>query len=229
MNLYTRSKFVRTIHDAVKPFEEGIRYLHMKQSTHCYSAGIFIFPPDAVIPLHNHPGMSVISRVLYGNLELRSFDIRNTTCTAEEIKKKSKGISRWLFPKLFSTVRRQAHTNEKLPRQEVRVHAHENEATMISAPEVTMLYPQKANIHQFTAGKYGAAVLDVLIPPYDAMDGRDCTFYEKAEGFNLNDYYDHEEEDRMCLLQVKEQPFWFQCLAGNYEHLGDEIEVLNAD
>ncbi len=216
------SQFISTIHHSITPFEKGIRYLHLKESKNSYSVGIFIFPPDAVIPLHNHPGMSVLSRVLYGSLELKSFDICHYDGSQKEQNYAEKGVSRWSFSSLFASISRSMTPNlnedgEMLPQQPIR--AYENDPVIIAAPEVAMLFPEKANIHQFTSGKHGAAVLDVLLPPYDTGDGRDCTFYEKVMGENQYD------EDRMCLLQAREQPAWFQCLAGNYKHLGDELEA----
>ena len=50
-----------------------ITYHHIAEDAEV-SLGVFVLPAGASIPLHNHPGMTVLSRVLAGRLALRSFD-----------------------------------------------------------------------------------------------------------------------------------------------------------
>lgn len=51
-----------------------VHYQHVYENE-AFSIGIFILPPSVSIPLHDHPGMSVISRILYGSVYIKSYDL----------------------------------------------------------------------------------------------------------------------------------------------------------
>jgi predicted metal-dependent enzyme (double-stranded beta helix superfamily) len=59
---------VKPIHDEIDPPEtNAVRYLKVSE-TDLYSIGVFVFPPNILMPIHDHPGMvcvcAVCSRLL---------------------------------------------------------------------------------------------------------------------------------------------------------------------
>jgi len=225
--LLTCRIFVRPIHEEISNYSDGIRYIHLKESHGIYSIGVFVFPPDAVIPLHNHPGMTVLSRVLYGSVQVKSFDIippdvkiRSSRTNTNSIKSSA---PTGLIRRLFLGVRNfqppgvsRMKSSNTMPLHILNVH--ENRTQMLRSPDISELYPNKGNVHEITAGPNGAAVLDVLVPPYDVEDDRDCSFYEKS----MHPAWRKEEGRMKGHLTQIEQPECFQCLAGQYKDLGDQ-------
>ncbi|KAL3629339.1 hypothetical protein CASFOL_026561 [Castilleja foliolosa] len=123
-----------------------------------FSIGIFCLPPTSVIPLHNHPGMTVFSKLLFGNMHIKSCDWSNevdksTDCT----------ITKAGDPK---------SRPDGLHLAKIKV-----DSDFTSDSKTSILYPSDGgNMHRFTA-KTACAVLDVLGPPYCDTEGRHCQYY----------------------------------------------------
>jgi len=215
-----------------------VRYLHITEVENQYSIGIFVFPPHTIIPLHDHPGMVVLSRVLYGDLMVKSFDLLHHDHHPDHFDEKeddkdhnddnqSNSKSSWLgyILSLFYSSSKQ-HPKSTSQKPNGTKKASSQKIKHLTAPGISILYPQKGNAHEFTAGPNGAAVLDVLLPPYNYEHERNCTFYrvvkdDQQHGNDANAKNEKGEKQQKCWLLPVAQPKDFHCLSGKYGGLGD--------
>lgn len=129
-----------------------LEYLKLHESPG-FSIGVFCFPAAAVIPLHNHPHMTVISKLLYGTVHVRSFD--------------------WVHAEEGEGAERTPPGTPRLARLVADRQVEGGEPHMA-------LYPSSGgNLHCFTAIT-AAALLDILAPPYAVGGGRDCHYFKEV-------------------------------------------------
>ncbi|XP_068651833.1 plant cysteine oxidase 1-like [Aristolochia californica] len=161
-----------------------ITYLHLYECDK-FSMGIFCLPPRAVIPLHNHPGMTVFSKILLGSMHIRSFDWTDIP----------QNTSDQLNPTHFQPAG-------------VRL-AELKKNTVFTAPcDTSLLYPAAGgNLHRFTAVT-ACAVLDVLGPPYCDSEGRHCAYYQEFPyaSFSGDDSVAPVDSERYAWLEEKDNP-----------------------
>lgn len=122
-----------------------------------FSLCMLFFPATAVIPLHNHPGMTVFSKLLLGTMHIKAYD--------------------WADP---------VNSDDSAGHNQPRLAKLKADHVFRAPCHTSVLYPTSGgNIHSFTAIT-PCAVLDVLGPPYSKDDGRDCSYYRDTPYTSLS-------------------------------------------
>ncbi|XP_031271405.1 plant cysteine oxidase 2-like [Pistacia vera] len=163
----------------------------------CYSfvqLCLFFLPATAVIPLHNHPEMTVFSKLLLGTMHIKSYDLVDPVSSHDS----------------------PPHSQPRF----ARLVADNN----FTAPcDTSVLYPTTGgNIHEFTAITT-CEVLDVLKPPYSKADDRDCSHYEEFpfSAFSKNSVNTEEGE---CYRWLEEIEVSENSQMDEIEYLGPHID-----
>ncbi|XP_022750617.1 plant cysteine oxidase 2-like isoform X2 [Durio zibethinus] len=163
-----------------------ITYLHIHECEK-FSMGIFCLPPSGVLPLHNHPGMTVFSKLLFGTMHIKSYD--------------------WVVD--VSSNASAVVTPSEMQHPAVRLAKVKVDSDLTAPCNTSILYPADGgNMHCFTAVT-ACAVLDVLGPPYSDPEGRHCAYYYdypftklSVDGVTVPE----EEKDKHAWLEEREKP-----------------------
>ncbi|KAF8012991.1 hypothetical protein BT93_I0991 [Corymbia citriodora subsp. variegata] len=161
-----------------------ITYLHLCECDQ-FSMGIFCLPPSGVISLHDHPGMTVFSKLLFGTMHIKSYD--------------------WAVDDPNTSA---ANSSTAVP-SGVRLAKVKVDSNFTAPCNTSILYPSEGgNMHRFTAVT-ACAVLDVLGPPYSDPDGRHCNYYcdypfarFSVDGVSVPE----EEREKYAWLEEREKP-----------------------
>lgn len=172
-----------------------VTYMHICETDH-FSMGVFLLKSGASIPLHDHPGMHGILKVMYGKVRISCFDRLERPTGSPQVPPQVPGAQ-------VGSLRRSV----------LRSSA---EYTEESGPCV--LSPDRDNLHQIDAVDGPTAFMDILAPPYDPDDGRDCHYYKVLAGAEGRDTEQAEKE--VWLMEIS-QPADFWC--GGEPYPGPEV------
>mmetsp|Transcript_60053 Transcript_60053/g.110334 ORF Transcript_60053/g.110334 Transcript_60053/m.110334 type:complete len:347 (+) Transcript_60053:113-1153(+) len=159
---------------------------------------IFLLRAGASIPLHDHPGMHVFCRLLFGRMRILSFDpepssdafssrgagalAEEAPCSAWRHGSGGRGGSAGRLERHEAASLASAERAPGLPFGARWASLHSDEV-LGPEPSTYSLGPDKGNVHELEAMET-CAFFDVVVPPYDPGAGRDCTYYlrEKDDG-----------------------------------------------
>lgn len=183
-----------------------VTYMHICE-TPAFSMGVFALRSGVSIPLHDHPGMNGMLKVLYGKIRIRCFDKLDGPPEPESDPE----------PEVPGSVL--AGAGSETAQKFLAALRSSGEFTQQSAPCV--LSPRMDNLHQIDALDGPAAFLDILAPPYDPDDGRDCHYYRVLRTASKNGD-DEKDEETAWLLEIP-QPEEFWC--GGEPYPGPKVTV----
>ncbi|XP_069690079.1 2-aminoethanethiol dioxygenase [Periplaneta americana] len=138
-------------------------YINVYEDPHV-TIGIFIVKSGEKLPLHDHPQMYGILKVIEGTVKIQSYSIIPNGTIVQ-----SASGDKHLFSQTFCA--------EKLP-----------ETTVNASDGACFLTPTERNLHEIYSVNGAAAFLDILSPPYDTSDGKDRScHYFREQGTGVGD------------------------------------------
>lgn len=166
-----------------------VTYMHICE-TEVFSIGVFLLRTGASIPLHDHPGMNGMLKVLYGKVSVRCIDKLEDNLTVSTI---PPHFEPPLAPFQTASLRRS-------------VLRSVSEYSENSGP--CLLTPLRDNLHQIDAVGGPAAFLDILAPPYNPDDGRDCHYYKVLQTVAEGNTDGKSNEEQQAEEKEKEEETW---------------------
>lgn len=151
------------------PFEQNNGSFTEAPATHIsifecpfFSLGVFILRKGCSIPLHDHPDMFGLCKVVYGEISVESYQSQSETT---------------LNGRTDGFTKHPLHTRKRR-----LIRCRKTEQLFEESSGSCVLTPTVGNhhtIHNTSSGP--SAFVDILGPPYAQDKGRDCTYYQECD------------------------------------------------
>ncbi|XP_067093092.1 2-aminoethanethiol (cysteamine) dioxygenase b [Osmerus mordax] len=185
------------------PHSPPVTYMHICE-TDTFSMGVFLLKSGASIPLHDHPGMHGMLKVMYGKVRITCFDRVDKPPTA--------------------TSSSDTPFSPPFQKGALRLSVLRSTGEYTEESEPCMLSPDRDNLHQIDAVDGPTAFLDILAPPYDPDDERDCHYYKVLDPVVDTEAKKTESQNQkeVWLMEIS-QPADFWC--GGEPYPGPEVSI----
>ena len=171
-----------------------VTYVHIWEDD-TFSMGIFVLKNGSRLPLHDHPEMFGVIKVIHGNMCVKSYSVRPNVTVPPEIK--------------------QIATQPELAPLVLPASLTSDTVVDVNCPPC-ILSPEDNNLHEIRAVGGPSAFLDILSPPYDhGSGGRICHYFEVLPGSACGDAAESSEHSSY-LAQIS-QPLDFWCSSADYQ------------
>ncbi|TPX67950.1 hypothetical protein SpCBS45565_g03502 [Spizellomyces sp. 'palustris'] len=146
-------------HLKVKPAQYPVEYYPIYESS-VYTMCVFVLKRGTTMPTHDHPKMTVFSKIISGDLHVRTYEFaKGSTAQAHVV----------VDPRTGDLVQARP-TKAGLNRI---ISASDPESLLLIRPE------GGPNMHSFTAVSEEVVLLDIIGPPYNSED-RPCTYFREV-------------------------------------------------
>jgi len=158
----------------------------------------FILPTGCSLPLHDHPGMLVLSKLIFGKLSICCWDAPQVT-SSTPIREQESAVPDPMFgyrvasspavvPGACGVIARRAYDaviSLQTPDAPPTLNVNYVASNLIpfypngEYPTSFVALPTKGNLHSLQSLDT-SVILDLLAPPYDLRKDRPCTYYEAS-------------------------------------------------
>jgi len=177
------------IHTLGKNLTNPVTFVDAVKPNPILHAVIIFIKPGHIIPLHDHPGMFGLIKVLNGQVRVRSYSLITPKDKAEQENSTTNG-----------------KTGES---QSVYQAVRYPDVILNSSSSPAVISPEVRNIHEIECiggeGEHNyAAFLDVLSPPYnDELEDDACHYFESNEKDRMKPFEGEEEPRQVHLIQTR--------------------------
>ena len=166
---------------AVTAETRAVTFVQVARTPH-FDICIFVVPAGVRLGLHDHYGMAVVCKLLTGALEVLAFDPVAEAQPGTAAEDPLAG---------YGAVRGRPGPGTRRTVWATMCH----NGVVDAAHEPLMVWPSRANLHDFRAVT-PCAFIDVQAPPYDEAQGRDCRWYSAVEALEVGETVELQETER---------------------------------